>query len=169
MSTAINPSSEKCLDCDGEGRYPSGARCKSCGGTGRVLPGDGEALPSNERSNDPAFLTNCLRRCCAPPGWTLAELCGWAADHMTSNQTGMITGKTERGVAEREAHDAASISKLVSRLREFQADTTGHMLHRAAFQEAADEIERLRQPAADWERFAESVRDAKRRADENTP
>lgn len=40
-------------------------------------------MTSNERSTDPAFLTDCLRRCCAPPGWTLVELCQWAAGRLT--------------------------------------------------------------------------------------
>lgn len=30
---------EKCLDCDGAGKYPSGQTCKSCAGHGHVQIG----------------------------------------------------------------------------------------------------------------------------------
>lgn len=33
---------DRCLDCDGVGKYPSGAECKSCAGHGRVRSGDGQ-------------------------------------------------------------------------------------------------------------------------------
>jgi hypothetical protein len=41
----VSGQSDKCIDCDGTGRYPSGAQCRSCEGTpGRVLKGDGEPV-----------------------------------------------------------------------------------------------------------------------------
>lgn len=45
-------------------------------------------LTSNERSTDPVFLADCLRRLCAPPGWTLDELCQWAAERIAAETEG---------------------------------------------------------------------------------
>jgi hypothetical protein len=54
---------ERCLDCDGNGRYPTGAICKSCAGAGHVPRGSNiglAALQCLTEIHDGGFFDNEL-------------------------------------------------------------------------------------------------------------